>query len=211
MRNVTVNLILHCCAEVFGVTVREMKAMRRRAAPGLARSAACLLARDLTEFSYPQVGRTIGMRDHSTIMSAVRAAERLRGEDAEFSANIEAARALIVDAASRELREDLHDLDATAIAARVCNDPLNAPTRVSVNEIGALAVRLLGLEDAACSAFDLLLHIDDLATTPAGPRADALRDNIAAITETLSSALTSLGYAIPAEEATNQGSLDHVA
>lgn len=211
MANVTVNLILHCCAEVFGVTVRDMKAMRRRAAAGLARSAACLLARELTEYSYPQVGRSIGMRDHSTIIAAVRSAERRLGEDAEFAAKVNAARALIEDAASRVLREDLLDLDAPTIAARICDDPLNAPTRVSVNEIGALAVRLLGLEDAACCAFELLLHIDDLATTPPGPRADVLRANITAITDTLSRTLTSLGYAEPADQAETEGSLTHVA
>lgn len=208
--NVTVNLILHCCAEVWGVTVRDMKAMRRRAEPGLARTAACYLARELTEYSYPTVGRSIGMRDYSTIMAAVRSAERRIGEDAEFAAKVAAARTLIEDAGARELREELLDLDATSIAARICDDPLNAPTRVSVNDIGALAVRLLGLEDAACCAFELLLHIDDLATTPAGPRADALRANIAAITDTLSRTLTSLGYD-PAEEAATEGSLDHVA
>lgn len=208
---VSISTILECVAVAFDVTARDLRSMRRSGEVAHARSAACLLARELTGQSYPQIGRSLGCRDHTTIMVAVETAEKRCQADPIFKEKVQAARGAIIIIAQSELYRLLRDPDAVATAERVCGDPVRQATRISTLESIAMAVRLLTLEDVAGGAYQMLAHFDELAAKPAGPRADALRRSLKTITETLSSTLASLGYAVPAEDDQPDGSLQDVA
>jgi chromosomal replication initiator protein len=64
--------VLAATASLFGVTPNELVARDRRPDVARARKVAIYLARELTGKSLPEIGRRLGGRDHSTILSAVR-------------------------------------------------------------------------------------------------------------------------------------------
>jgi chromosomal replication initiation ATPase DnaA len=64
--------IINAVARVTGVRVMEITSPRRAAKIMRSRHIAVWLCRKLTDCSYPQIGRALGGRDHSTIMHGVR-------------------------------------------------------------------------------------------------------------------------------------------
>jgi chromosomal replication initiator protein len=55
-----------------------------------ARHVAMYLCKQRLKCSFPELGRAFGNRDHTTVMSAVRKVEALRGADPEVRAHLEA-------------------------------------------------------------------------------------------------------------------------
>lgn len=191
---VSVAMILHAASAAFGVSMIELRSARRGDAAVRARFAACLLACELTELSYPQVGRSIGMRDHSTILRAARRAEEMRADDAEFRRCYDDVKAAILWLAGSRFADLLRDDDAVQIAARIIDRPASA-VRVSNQEIVALAVRLVTLEELAAGTCRLIAGIDRLTDQPTGADTAQLRDTVNDSIDGVTSMLVSLGYA----------------
>lgn len=63
--------VLAACALHFGVSVYDLRSSRRFAVLEKGRLAFYVLARDLTQLSFPQIGRIID-RDHSTVLKCAR-------------------------------------------------------------------------------------------------------------------------------------------
>jgi len=70
-RRITPQLILEATSETFGFTVEELRGPNRRRPLVTARQVSMYVFRELTDFSYPAIGREFGGRDHSTVMHAV--------------------------------------------------------------------------------------------------------------------------------------------
>jgi len=64
----TIDQVLDIVAAYFGLRVDDLKGPRRTKKIAFARHIAMYLARDLTDMSLPQIGRSLGGRDHSTIL-----------------------------------------------------------------------------------------------------------------------------------------------
>jgi hypothetical protein len=64
-------------AHYFGVPVREMTSARRSREVARPRQVAMYLARELTPFSLPMIGKLFGNRDHTTVIHALRVVEGL--------------------------------------------------------------------------------------------------------------------------------------
>ena len=71
-------------ADEFSISATEIYARRRLAEPTAARDIVAWLARHLTGYSLPQIGRALGGRDHSTIISAVKRVEEAREKDPAY-------------------------------------------------------------------------------------------------------------------------------
>jgi len=78
--------------EVFGVTLNDLKSPRRTRKLFVPRHAFCALMKEFTSYSYPQIGATLGNRDHTTILHAVRRAALLYAHDVEFMAMMDKCR-----------------------------------------------------------------------------------------------------------------------
>jgi len=63
--------IIAACAKAFDTSVAEILDRNRRPIPSAARRVAMYLTRELTDLSYPRIGKAFG-RDHSTVISAYR-------------------------------------------------------------------------------------------------------------------------------------------
>ncbi len=69
-REITCDLIMDVVADFFDYSVEELCSASRSRHLVNARQIAMYLVRELTDMSYPQIGREFGGRDHSTVMHA---------------------------------------------------------------------------------------------------------------------------------------------
>jgi chromosomal replication initiator protein len=70
-RRITPQVILDATSDTFGFSVEELCGPNRRRPLVTARQVSMYVFRELTDFSYPAIGREFGGRDHSTVMHAV--------------------------------------------------------------------------------------------------------------------------------------------
>lgn len=85
----TMRRIIATVARRYGLTENDMASACRLKKVVIPRHIACYLARKLTLQSMPQIGRVLGDRDHTTILSAVNKITRMRDEDMHFAALLE--------------------------------------------------------------------------------------------------------------------------
>ena len=78
---IQVRRILECCSLHFNIPMLDLKSNRRTRAIVLPRQIAMYIAKILTPFSFPEIGRRIGGRDHTTVLHAVRKVSRLIASD----------------------------------------------------------------------------------------------------------------------------------
>jgi chromosomal replication initiator protein len=79
-RRITPQVILDATSEAFGFSVDELRGPNRRRPLVTARQIGMYVFRELTDFSYPAIGREFGGRDHSTVIHAVDKVSRLMKE-----------------------------------------------------------------------------------------------------------------------------------
>ncbi|MBZ6377361.1 MULTISPECIES: helix-turn-helix domain-containing protein [Pacificimonas] len=95
-----VDELLRLVADEFSIAPLDIRSHRRDIDTTAARWLVCWLARRLTAYSYPQIGRALG-RDHTTIMSAVRKVDDRRASDPAYTRMTERlldqARCLLAD------------------------------------------------------------------------------------------------------------------
>jgi chromosomal replication initiator protein len=70
-RRITPQVILEATSDTFGFSVDELRGPNRRRPLVTARQVSMYVFRELTDFSYPAIGREFGGRDHTTVMHAV--------------------------------------------------------------------------------------------------------------------------------------------
>lgn len=75
--------VLVMVSTITGYTVVDLRSTRRTYRVVTARQLACWLARHFTTFSYPDIARNLGGRDHTTIMHAVRVIDQKVGHHRE--------------------------------------------------------------------------------------------------------------------------------
>lgn len=81
----------------FCITNTDLISKDRHRSIAFARQVAMYLCRQRLKFSYPELGRAFGNRDHTTVMSAVRRVESLRSRDPEVAAHLEAIELSLAD------------------------------------------------------------------------------------------------------------------
>jgi chromosomal replication initiator protein len=91
-RRITPKMILDATAEMFGHPVEELCGKSRSRPLVQARQVGMFVFRELTDFSYPAIGRVFGDRDHTTVMHAV---EKIGQQMAERRTTYDQVTALI--------------------------------------------------------------------------------------------------------------------
>jgi chromosomal replication initiator protein len=79
-RVVTPEVILEETAKMFGWTIEELCGRSRRRPLVTARQIGMYVFREMTDFSFPQIARVFGNRDHTTVMHAVEKITALMAE-----------------------------------------------------------------------------------------------------------------------------------
>jgi chromosomal replication initiator protein len=81
---VTARTILEATADVFNFTLEQITGGSRRRPLVDARQIAMYVTRNMTDLSYPEIGRAFGNRDHTTVIHAVRKIEHHMTERKEI-------------------------------------------------------------------------------------------------------------------------------
>lgn len=85
----TVRGLIGHAAAVFGVAVDEIVGRSRKRRVVRPRQAVAWVAREVTSRSFPEIGRLLGNRDHSTVIHAVALVEEYAARDPELAWRIE--------------------------------------------------------------------------------------------------------------------------
>ncbi|NNN19548.1 MAG: chromosomal replication initiator protein DnaA [Acidimicrobiaceae bacterium] len=80
---ITVSSILSTTASTFGFGVDELKGVSRKRPLVVARQVAMYVVRELTDLSYPAIGKAFGDKDHTTVMHSVEKIETLMSHNRE--------------------------------------------------------------------------------------------------------------------------------
>ena len=82
----------------FHVKIADLKSRRRSKTLVHPRQIAMYLCRELTDSSYPEIGRQFGGKDHTTIIHACKQMIKAKDSDSEFSATLESLKEQILRA-----------------------------------------------------------------------------------------------------------------
>jgi Bacterial dnaA protein helix-turn-helix len=151
--------VISVVAEVFGVAAREIRSERRDAVILPPRAAVCLLARELTDASYPAIGRMLGGRDHASIMNSERRCRDLSASDPAFALRLDAARQALLIMAAAGLTHLIEQIDAAEVARRIVASPRRQAMLATDLEIAAMAqliVQTFGASDDAVAPFETI-------------------------------------------------------
>lgn len=91
----TISKLISTVCSAFFLSEQEIKGPRREQRLCRARFAVMWVARQGFGLSLPVIGRALGNRDHTTVISGLASAERLRDRDEEFRAVTDRLLALI--------------------------------------------------------------------------------------------------------------------
>ena len=86
---ITLEDVQEVVAGRFNVKISELKSKRRTKTLVHPRQIALFLVRELTDSSFPEIGREFGGKDHTTIIHACRQIEKALDEDTTLQATIE--------------------------------------------------------------------------------------------------------------------------
>lgn len=79
-RKILVADIVKFVSRFTGISAADLKSTRRNKPIASARHCVSALARELTSQSYPEIGRCLGNRDHTTILHSVRVVSKLEAD-----------------------------------------------------------------------------------------------------------------------------------
>lgn len=74
---------------VFAINLTDMLSSTRVRSVVIARQIAMYLSKELTNYSYSEIGKVFGNRDHSTVIHAVKNIKDRISTDSGFNSNIE--------------------------------------------------------------------------------------------------------------------------
>ena len=94
-KKITIDLIQAIVSDFFSIPKADMKTKKRSRSLAYPRQLAMFLSRELTDFSLPDIGRSFGGRDHTTVLHAFDKIKRELTENDTTSKTIGKLRTLI--------------------------------------------------------------------------------------------------------------------
>lgn len=99
-RSITVQDIVRAVSDYTGVSASKINSHRRPAGVCFARHVSMYLAKDITGLSLKKIGKAMGGRDHTTVLSGVRKIESRLETDTSLAAELNAIRAKLEEGAA---------------------------------------------------------------------------------------------------------------
>ena len=95
-KKISINYIQERVASYFNLKLSDMTSSRRSINIARPRQVAMFLCKDITSFSYPEVGKAFGGKDHTTVMHAVKKIVSLSSEDLQLQNDLKSIKKLII-------------------------------------------------------------------------------------------------------------------
>lgn len=132
----TIEQIQYTVCEKFGISIDELLARRCDDETTTLRFVAMFLAKKLTVCSFPELGRRFGNRDHTTVLRAVRKAQKRIVDDENFARLVEDLGAEIILARNLSIWEDKMNVsDASQLAAlQTASDLAHGRVKLSASQ-----------------------------------------------------------------------------
>ena len=99
-KTISIDSIQMQVSSYFNLQLSDMKSSRRSINIARPRQIAMFLCKDLTTFSYPEIGKAFGGKDHSTAIHAVKKIELLLNDDQRLKKQIYEIKASIFSSKS---------------------------------------------------------------------------------------------------------------
>lgn len=124
---IAIKTIIAAAAAYYDMEVSELLARRRPRSLARARQVAMYLCRELTDRSYPEIGRAFHGRDHTTVAHGVRLIDLLRAKDPEIAGDIDGVRELAFELQRYEERRDGKDavIPEKHVYCPICGEALS--------------------------------------------------------------------------------------
>ena len=95
-KKISINSIQEQVVLYFNLKLSDMTSSRRSISIARPRQMAMFLCKDMTSFSYPEIGKAFGGKDHTTVMHAVKKIVSLSGEDIQLQNQLKYLKKLII-------------------------------------------------------------------------------------------------------------------
>ena len=95
-KKVSINSIQEQVASYFNLTLSDMTSSRRSISIARPRQIAMFLCKDITSFSYPEIGKAFGGKDHTTVIHAVKKIVSLSSEDLQLQNQLKSLKKIII-------------------------------------------------------------------------------------------------------------------
>ena len=95
-KKISINSIQEHVALYFNLKLPDMSSSRRSISIARPRQMAMYLCKDMTSFSYPEIGKAFGGKDHTTVMHAVKKIVSLSSEDRNLQYQLKSLKKLII-------------------------------------------------------------------------------------------------------------------
>ncbi|MCY4335015.1 MAG: chromosomal replication initiator protein DnaA [Litoreibacter sp.] len=94
-RKVTMDEIMRKTCDYYNVRMSDMMSPKRSRNIARPRQMAMWLSKQLTQRSYPEIGKRFGNRDHTTVIHAVRKIDELKAQDSQIAEDAELLRRML--------------------------------------------------------------------------------------------------------------------
>ena len=95
-KKISINFIQERVALFFNLKLSDMTSSRRSINIARPRQIAMFLCKDITSFSYPEIGKAFGGKDHTTVMHAVKKIVSLSNENLQLHNELKSLKKLII-------------------------------------------------------------------------------------------------------------------
>ena len=95
-KKISINLIQEEVVSYFNLNLSDMTSSRRSISIARPRQMAMFLCKDITSFSYPEIGKAFGGKDHTTVMHAVKKIVSLSSENLQLQNQLKSLKKLII-------------------------------------------------------------------------------------------------------------------
>lgn len=95
-RDISIEEIQKTVSTYYNIKISELRSQKRLKNLVLPRQIAMYLSRQLTSYSFPDIGEKFGGKDHSTIIYAIKKMEKQMEDDIQLKSSIESIKAMLV-------------------------------------------------------------------------------------------------------------------
>ena len=104
-RQITADEVMKLVSHEYGVRVADITGAKKSRDISLPRQISMYLIRRLTRLSYPEIGRLMGGKDHSTVVKGVKKMNGLMEEDHEFARKLRNVEKKLMEQSRRRIGE----------------------------------------------------------------------------------------------------------